>query len=204
MTTSHRRQLSGALALIAVLAVGAALLVAFGARLPIASALTSPGGSSTGGPTTSDNTDRGQVNTANQVRERGNAIRCTAQLAGHEAYVELYENSHYGNSVQIVLDDDGLGAGRETVSPLVTGEQVHGSVVVDGTRAVVSGTATRNADKIPVAEEFDHAGEHLTTSGFRRSLTTDLTLRYGASTVPLSCDDAFHFVLDVTREKTTD
>ncbi len=177
LTTS--RALTGLVIAIAVLAVVGVVLAAFGAQLPIASALVTSDDSGSHGqpncrpPTTATTSRR------HPVRERGNAIECTGPINGLDAYVQLYENSHYGNSVQIVLDDDGLGAGRDHTQPFVHGEQVHGAVLIAGTRAVVTGTVTRGATKLPVHEEFDHAGEHVVTDGFQQKLTTDLTLTYG-------------------------
>ncbi|WP_180933300.1 hypothetical protein [Nocardioides ungokensis] len=58
--------------------------------------------------------------------------------------------------------------------------------------------------RTPVHEEYDDAGEHITVDGYHRKLAKDLTLTWRHRTVQLSCDNAFFYDLQVTREPIQD
>ena len=78
-------------------------------------------------------------------RERGLVLECRGKSQGLRAYVQVYENSHYGNDLQVVLGgpDSGVGGGGGTEADLVRkGELTRNArVLVDGKVAKIKGTA---------------------------------------------------------------
>lgn len=139
------------------------------------------------------------------THERGIVIECSGTYRGHEVYTSVYENNTVKNVVQVVIgDDDGLGAIRETAAAFRTGRDVRATLPLDGKRAVIAGTARAVGAKTAVHEEHDDAGQYITIDGTHRKLATDLTLTWKKRTVPLTCDDAFVYDLQVTKESAVD
>lgn len=139
--------------------------------------------------------------TATSEKERGVVLECTGSAHGLSVYTSLYENDRYGNTVQVILDDDpDLARSRNPKNDFLVGGTVKTGITIKGKRASISGTAVRVGPKKHVHEEMDDAGQHVVTDGFHRRLADDLVLRYGAKTVPLDCAPAFHYNLTVTKE----
>lgn len=139
------------------------------------------------------------------THEHGIVIECSGTLRGQDVYTSVYENNTVRNVVQVVIgDDDGLGAIRESDAAFRTGRQVRAGLPLAGKRAVVAGTARAVGAKTTVHEEHDDAGQHITIDGTHRRLATDLTLTWKKRTVPLTCDDAFLYDLQVTKESVVD
>ena len=65
------------------------------------------------------------------------------------------------------------------------------------------GTARKVGPPTRVHEEYDDASQHIVADGTHRRLRNDLVLRYDGTTVPLTCDPAFFFKLDVTKTDIT-
>ena len=84
------------------------------------------------------------------------------------------------------------------------GRDVRAVMRLEGKRAVVEGTARAVGKKTLVHEEHDDAGQHITIDGTHRRLANDLTLTWKRTTVPLDCDNAFVYDLQVTKESTVD
>ncbi|MBB6625757.1 hypothetical protein H5V45_00355 [Nocardioides sp. KIGAM211] len=129
--------------------------------------------------------------------ERGHLVECTGTIHGKDVYASVYENETYGNVFQLVVGEKGTS--REAAKPFLDGSDVRAVLTLAGKKAVVKGTADRVGKKLPVHEEMDDAGQHITVDGFHKRLATDLTLRWGSRTVPLDCDNAFRYVLEVTK-----
>lgn len=139
------------------------------------------------------------------THEHGIVIECAGTLRGQDVYTSVYENNTVKNVVQVVVgDDNGLGAIRETDGAFRDGRDVRATLRLDGKRAVIAGTARAVGKKTAVHEELDDAGEHITVDGTHRQLATDLTLTWRQRTVPLTCDDAFVYDLQVTKEPVVD
>ena len=138
------------------------------------------------------------------TRERGLVIECTGTIKDRPVYTSLYENDTVRNTIQILIGDDDLqvGGSRDTDRDFRTGRKVRGTLKVGDSRAVVAGTARKVGDRIAVHEEHDDAGQHITVDGFHRRLKTDLTLTWKGATAPLTCDNAFLYDLQVTKEST--
>lgn len=140
------------------------------------------------------------------TRERGIVVECTGTVHGRSIYASLYENDTYANVLQVLIGDDDhqVGGSREDRDGFLERGQVTASMKVDGTRARITGTARRVGDRLPVHDEYDDAGQHITATGFHRSLDTDLRLTWRGRSVPLDCDTAFAYRLSVTKESTVE
>ena len=133
--------------------------------------------------------------------ERGHVIECSGDAHGVQVWTSVYENQRYGNTVQVVIGDPDAGHGNSKNSDekfLVDGA-VLASVRVDGKKAVIKGTAERHGARSKVYDEYDDAGFHIKTRGFHRQLATDLVATYAGKTVPLTCDPAFYYDLEVKK-----
>ena len=173
---------------LAVLATSA--LIGLGSAAPATSA-------------TADSHRSASTTATTTTQERGIVIECSGKLGGKAVWTSLYENDQYVNVIQVVIGDDGTGNSREVEKGFLEDGKVRGSVRVAGTRALITGTAHRVGDRIAVHEEHDDAGQLITVDGFHRRLATDLVLKYGTRTRPLTCDPAFFFNLQVTKEDIT-
>jgi hypothetical protein len=133
--------------------------------------------------------------------ERGIVLECQGKAHGLRVWTSVYENQRYGNTVQVVIGDPDAGNGSSKNSDgrfLVDGV-VHASVRVDDKLAVIKGTATRHGARSKVYEEYEDAGYLIKTRGFHRQLETDLVATYAGKTVPLTCDPAFYYDLEVKK-----
>lgn len=141
--------------------------------------------------------------TGQTTKERGYVIECTGVHRGQEAWVSLYENDTYANVIQVVVGDNGTGASREVKAGFVDQGDVRGTLQLKGKRLTVEGTAKRVGPRVPVHEEHDDAGQHIVADGYHKALRTDLSMRWMNRTVPLDCQNAFFFKLDVTKTDIT-
>ncbi len=134
-------------------------------------------------------------------RERGIVIECTGKAQGVRVWTSVYENRPYGNTVQVVIGDpdDGNGNLRNTDERFLVDGSVKASLTVNGKKAVVKGTAERYGARTKVYEEYDDAGFLIKTRGFHRKLRTDLVAKYAGTVVPLTCDPAFYYDLEVKK-----
>jgi hypothetical protein len=133
--------------------------------------------------------------------ERGIVIECTGDAHGLRVWTSVYENQRYGNTVQIVIGDPdaGHGSSRNSDDKFLVDGAVKASVKVDGKKAVIKGTAERFGAHSLVYEEYDDAGFLIKTRGFHRQLETELAATYAGKTVPLTCDPAFYYDLEVKK-----
>jgi hypothetical protein len=139
------------------------------------------------------------------TNEKGIVLECSGTWRGKDVYASVYENNTYGNTVQIVIaDGDVAGGVRETTRAFKDGRDVRAVMQLKGKRAVVQGTARAVGTKTRVHEEHDDAGQHITIDGTHRRLANDLTLSWKGTTVPLDCDTAFVYDLQVTKVSTVD
>lgn len=138
------------------------------------------------------------------ARERGLVIECTGTIKGRPVYTSLYESNVASNTIQILIgeDDHQVGGSRDTDRDFRDGRQVTGTLKVAGGRALVEGTARKVGTRVAVHEEHDDAGQHIAIDGFHRKLATGLRLTWKGATAPLTCDNAFVYDLQVTKEST--
>jgi len=142
--------------------------------------------------------------TPTTTHERGVVVECTGTLHGRSVYASLYENDRYANVLQILVGDgrNRVGGSREDRDGFLDGRTVRAAMKVDGSRAAITGTARKVGAPTAVNDEYDDAGQHITTTGSHRRLATDLQLTWRGRTAPLSCGTAFAYDLMVTREST--
>jgi hypothetical protein len=144
-----------------------------------------------------------QEPTGSTVKETGIVLECTGSAHGLDAYVNVYENDHYDNYFQVILNDDAdLSKSREPADIWKSG-RIRSSVRIDGHLAIVTGTASKVGAPTKVHEEYDDAGFHIVADGIHKRLRNHLVLRYDGTSVPLTCDPAFFYKLDVTKTDTT-
>ena len=133
--------------------------------------------------------------------ERGIVIECAGDAHGVQVWTSVYENQRYGNTVQVVIGDpdDGNGNSRNTDAKFLVDGVVKATVKVDGKRALIEGAAERHGPRTKVYEEYEDAGFLIKTRGFHRQLVTDMGARYGGKSIPLACDTAFYYDLEVKK-----
>lgn len=147
-----------------------------------------------------------QASEPTTTREKGIVLECHGTIRGRAVYASLYENNTVANTIQILVGDDDqqVGGARDTARDFLDGRAVRGILKVDGRRALIEGTAHRVGRKVAVHEEHDDGGQHITVDGTHRRLANDLELTWKGATVPLDCDEAFAYDLQVTKESTVD
>ena len=139
------------------------------------------------------------------THEKGILLECSGTWRGHDVYTSLYENNTYGNTIQIVIADGDVAGGlRETTKAFKDGRDVRGVLKLKGKKAVIDGTARAVGKKTPVHEEHDDAGQHIIVDGTHRQLANNLTLTWKGTTVPLDCENAFVYDLQVSKESTVE
>ena len=134
-------------------------------------------------------------------KERGIVLECVGQAHGVRIYASVYENSRYGNTVQVVVGDpdDGNGASKQTDEKFVVDGVVKATVKVDGKRVLVEGAAERHGARTKVYDVYEDAGFLIKTRGYHRPIVTDMGARYAGKSVPLACDTAFAYDLEVKK-----
>jgi hypothetical protein len=138
------------------------------------------------------------------THEHGIVVECTGTLGQREVWTSVYENNTVKNVVQVVVGDNGLGSVRESAEAFKVGRDVRATLKLAGKRAVIDGTARVVGKKTAVHEEHDDAGQLITIDGTHRRIAADLTLTWKQRTVPLTCDNAFAYDLQVTKESAVD
>jgi hypothetical protein len=141
--------------------------------------------------------------TGTTVTEKGIVLECTGSAQGLDAYVNLYENDTYSNYFQVILNDDPELAKSREPADIWSKGRIRAGIEIAGERAVVTGTAHKAGPATKVHEEYDDAGQLVVADGIHKQLRNDLVLRYDGSTVPLTCDPAFFYKLDVTKTDIT-
>lgn len=126
-------------------------------------------------------------------RERGLVIEAVSDDAALPAFVTIYENDVYGNSIQVVLDpeNDLIGAAEGT-APFVVDGVIDVTVQIAGKPARLTGTVVET-DTTRNVEPVQDAGEQLVIRGTHRLLDADLTLSYDGASVPLQAAPAFAY-----------
>jgi hypothetical protein len=172
---------------IAVVALGAAALIAFPASATAAKPVDEVG------------------NLADLCSGAGDGYTATVNLfqssaAGGVVVAEAFIETPDGSTLQVtgftdgdlIFDDDGTIDVVITLVDEITQESA-GSATVSGTYTV-SGEPTR------VHEVINEGDEIVVVVGTQTPLSVDLTLEYAEATIPLECADAFAFDLKVLRQ----
>ena len=133
--------------------------------------------------------------------ERGIVLECQGEAHGLRVWTSVYENQRYGNVVQVVIGDpdDGNGSSKNTEDKFVVDGVVKATVKVDGARALIEGVVQRHGARTKVYDEYEDAGFLIKTRGYHRQLLTDMGARYAGHGIPLACDTAFVYDLEVKK-----
>lgn len=144
--------------------------------------------------------DSGSARSTTTVEtQRGIVMEGWGEAHGLTAMVTVYENSLYGNSVQVVIgdpDDDRIGA-SEQHTPYVVDGRLDTSVQVDGRPATLTGTVEVTGRPTKVVEPLQDGGEQIVTRGTQSALHAQVTLTYDGISVPVTFAPAFAYELDV-------
>lgn len=133
------------------------------------------------------------------THERGVVIACGGTWRGKDVYAEVYENSVFGNHVQVVIEDGQYAGSRSPRRSIVTGDKVRARVRVGGKPAVVKGLARLDGTRTRVHEVLEDAGQTVASRGIHRGLDTSLALHWRGHAANLDCADAFRYRLTVTK-----
>jgi hypothetical protein len=140
------------------------------------------------GPRTSTETQRGVV------------LEC----AGDGARVDVYENGTYGNTLVVIVGDPDLDqfGSIERTDPFVLDGAIDETVEVRGGHtATVTGTVAATGRPTRITDPVQDAGEQIVSRGSHQPLTTDLVVTVDGAAVPVTCDPAFAFDLEVRRTR---
>lgn len=150
---------------------------------------------------TSSATSTSVQRTPTSVEHQGGlVIEGYGQYAGSPVAVYLYENSLYGNSLQVVLDPEQDVIGYvEQQTPFVVDGAVDVNVDVQGRSVRLSGTVTDSGEVAKSVDPFQDAGEQIVTKGSQTRLLANLSLTVDGTTVPLEAAPAFAYDLDVRK-----
>lgn len=132
--------------------------------------------------------------------QRGLVLEGTGSVDGLAVTVYVYENSTYGNSLQVVLGDpeeDRIGF-LEQAAPFVVDGALDVVVDVAGTPVRLTGTVTPT-DQTKVVEPIQDGGEQLVTRGTHTQLATAIVATIGEASGDLAFAPAFAFDLEVRR-----
>lgn len=135
-------------------------------------------------------------------QQRGIVLEGTADLDGLPVMISLYENSAYGNSLQVVVGDpeaEGDIGYVEQAEPFVTDGVLDATVTVGGDALVLHGTVTRTGRLERLTEPVQDNGEQLVTKGTHQTLTVDATVGYAGKSGQVTPDTAFAYDLEVRR-----
>jgi hypothetical protein len=133
--------------------------------------------------------------------QRGLVLEGSGQINGVSLQVTVYENSLYGNSVQVVLgdpDEGNIGAAEQDAPFVVEGE-LDATVRIGGRSATLSGTVESTGRTERVVEPVQDGGEQIVTRGTNTALLTDVTLTYDGASVPVEFAPAFAYELQVRK-----
>ena len=146
------------------------------------------------------------------VEEEGFVAFCTGTAGGYSATVDLYQNStvNVAPTATIETADGTVLAGEGT-----TAGDVFDSGTVDVTfeldeleadppapagSASLSGTYRLSGSPTRVHQAIRDNGYIVVSTGTNTPLSTDFSLEYAGTTIPLTCDPAFAFDLTTRRQ----
>jgi hypothetical protein len=183
------------------------ILVATAAALTVTLGAAATAGTA-GAPATNDRATDSPTMSA-QVAEaptsvetqRGLVLEGSGEINGLDVQVTVYENSLYGNSVQVVVgdpDEGNIGA-FEQAAPFVVDGELSATVQIGGKSATLSGTVESNGRPERVVEPIQDGGEQMVTRGTNTALSADVTLTFDGASAPVDFAPAFAYELEVRK-----
>ncbi|MFC7495016.1 MULTISPECIES: hypothetical protein [unclassified Nocardioides] len=153
-------------------------------------------GASTAGAQTPD------PSAAGTTHEVGTVIECAGFAGKVPVRVNFYENETYGNTLEVLVHDGTRReAGRtvETKKPFVVGEDVLARTRVAGKKIRFHGTTEPTGKVKRIRDVRDDGGLHIVARGTHTILDPKIVATYAGTAGKLTCDNAFHFNLEVTK-----
>jgi hypothetical protein len=147
----------------------------------------------------SDSADQPKVNVEYQ---RGIVLEGTGLAGDLPVAVTVYENSLYGNSIQVVLgdpDDGGQIGYVEQTAPFVVDGVLNATIDLDGRTVELTGTVEKTGRTTKVIEPIQDAGEQVVSKGTQTQLSTDVRLSFDENSVALEFAPAFAYDLEVRK-----
>ena len=147
----------------------------------------------------SDSAARGNVNVEHQ---RGIVLEGNGLAGDLPVAVTVYENSLYGNSIQVVLGDPDSGGQigfAEQTDPFVVDGVLHAAVDVDGRTMEFTGTVEETGRTTKVTEPIQDAGEQVVSKGTHTQLLTDVTVSIDEESAALEFAVAFAYDLEIRK-----
>jgi len=134
-------------------------------------------------------------------RQQGIVLEGFGQADGLSVMATVYENSLYGNSIQIVIgdpEDDTIGY-TEQSQPFVVDGTLQASVDVAGETATIAGTIAETGTPERIIESTQDGDAQIVTRGTHTQLLADVSVSYQGVEVPLEFAPAFGYELEVRR-----
>lgn len=175
-----RRSLSGTLAVVAT-----AGLLTVGGTAVASGQVDTPTGDGSSEPTV--------------THEKGVIIDCGGEWRRKHVYASLYENSAFGNHLQVVVDDGDYSASRQPKRKFVRDDRVRARFELGGKPARIKGLARLDGTRTPVYELLEDAGQTIETKGVHRGLDTNIAFHWRGHAVKLDCSESVRYRLTVTR-----
>jgi hypothetical protein len=147
----------------------------------------------------SDSADQGNVNVEHQ---RGIVLEGSGMAGDLSVAVTVYENSLYGNSIQVVLGDPDSGGQigfLEQAEPFVVDGVLHATIDVDGRAVDLTGTVEETGRTTKVTEPIQDAGEQVVSKGTHTQLLTDVAVSIDEDSVALEFAPAFAYDLEIRK-----
>jgi len=180
--------------------VGSLLVAGLGiAGAATADDVSKPAQGSTPTAVTSDSADQSNVNVEHQ---RGIVLEGSGLAGDLPVTVTVYENSLYGNSIQVVLgdpDDGGHIGAAEQAEPFVVDGVLNATVEVGVRTVELSGTVEETGRATKLTEPIQDGGEQLVSKGTHTQLLTDVTLSFDGKSVALEFAPAFAYDLEIRK-----
>lgn len=162
-----------------------------------------------GGPTLAGavdgQTDRAAASTTTTTedgiivtKEKGLVIEGHGKNGSRTAYVSVYENNLFGNHLQVSINDKHFGS-KVTEKAFVTDGVLVAKVMVNGYRAVITGTVAENGEPSELREVMNDNNYKIITKGTNQPLLVDAKLTYRGRTYRLAADTAFAYDLTVKK-----
>lgn len=142
-----------------------------------------------------------------KTHEVGTLIECAGYAGKVPVRVNLYENDTYGNTLEVLVHDGTrreVGRTVETKKPFVVGEDVLARTRVGGKPIRIHGTTEPTGKVKRVREVIEDAGERIVVRGTHAILDPKIVARYAGTQGRLTCDNAFHFDLRITKTSLVD
>lgn len=133
-------------------------------------------------------------------RQTGLLVEAYGEHDGAPVAVYLYENTQYGNSLQVVLDpEQDLIGSIDQKAPFVVDGTVDVTVDVQGRDVVLHGTVADSGESAKEVDPRQDGGEQIITKGTHTALLADLALTIDGVDVALEAAPAFRYDLEVRK-----